>query len=190
MRRALPLVVALVAAAPAAEEAGRIMRPAPRSIYPPGEVDIAATAPAGKLELDGRPVAAAQPFPDVWHAKVKPGAGLHTLALSWEGGRQEVQFFVGSAGGPAAPAGYLPFRPHPPGADTECTQCHELSPRGRFRFKTGACFDCHQSEGFAKVHTHEPAQLAECGLCHNPHGSTAKAHLRYPKETACKQCHD
>jgi predicted CXXCH cytochrome family protein len=26
-------------------------------------------------------------------------------------------------------------------------------------------------------------------LCHNPHGSTEKAHLKMAKETACKQCH-
>jgi predicted CXXCH cytochrome family protein len=186
MRWALPLVVALVAAAPAAEEEGRIMRPAETSVYPPGEVDIAATAPAGRLELDGRLVAADQPFPNVFHAKVKASAGPHTLVLAWDGGRREVHFFAG----PGAPAGFQPFRQHPPGMDTPCTQCHEMSSRGRFRFRTGACFDCHQREGFAKVHTHEPAALAECGMCHNPHGSTVKAHLVYPKETACKQCHD
>ena len=30
---------------------------------------------------------------------------------------------------------------------------------------------------------------AECVLCHNPHGSTEKFHLKMTRETACKQCH-
>jgi predicted CXXCH cytochrome family protein len=186
MKRALPVLVLLWAAAPAAEEAGKIMRPAEHSAYASDEVDIVATAPSGKLELDGRPVTAEQPFPNVFHAKVKAGAGLHALALVWDGGRKEVHFFAGAG----APAGFQPFRQHPPGADTPCTECHEISSRGRFRFKTLACFDCHQTEGFAKVHTHEPPAIAECGMCHNAHGSTVKAHLLYPKEAACRLCHD
>ena len=78
---------------------------------------------------------------------------------------------------------------HPPVAEVKCTQCHELSSRGRFRFRNNSCFDCHPKESFAKVHTHDATVLTECGLCHNAHGSTVKAHLLYPKETACKQCH-
>jgi len=170
----------------AAEDAGKIMRPADRSVLTSGDVDIVATAPKGNLALDGKPVNAERPFPDVLHAKLKAAAGLHTLALVWEGGRKEIQFFAGSG----APADFQPFRPHPPIAEVPCTQCHELSARGRFRFKNGACFDCHQREGFAKAHTHEPAVLTECGACHNAHGSTQKAHLLYARETACKLCHD
>jgi predicted CXXCH cytochrome family protein len=37
---------------------------------------------------------------------------------------------------------------------------------------------------------HAPDVLSECGLCHNAHGSTVKANLVYPKQTACKLCHD
>jgi predicted CXXCH cytochrome family protein len=170
----------------AAEDAGKIMRPADHSSFPGGAVDIVAGAQGGRLELDGKPVAAEQPFPAVLHAKVEVPPGPHTLVLSWEGGRKEVRFFTGGN----APPEFHPFRSHPPQGAATCTQCHELSARGRFRFKNGACFDCHKTEGFAKVHTHDANVLAECGLCHNAHGSAAKAHLLYAKETACKQCHN
>lgn len=162
------------------------MRPADHSAISSGAVDIVATAPAGKLELDGKAIAAEQPFPNVLHASVTASPGEHSLALVWDGGRKEIHFFFG----PKAPASFLPFRQHPPVADVKCTQCHELSSRGRFRFRNNSCFDCHQREGFTKVHTHDATVLTECGLCHNAHGSTVKAHLLYSKEIACKQCHN
>lgn len=166
-----------------AADAGKILRPAAGGTLAAGEVDIVATAPGGKLELDGKIVAAEQPFPDVWHAVVKVNAGPHTLALAWEGGRKEIRF--------TAAAGAGTFRMHPPGEKaTACTQCHELSARGRFRFKNGACYDCHDAAKLAGTHTHNMAQIDECGLCHNAHGSTVKAHLLYSKEQACKLCHN
>ena len=42
---------------------------------------------------------------------------------------------------------------------------------------------------FAAGHAHNDEVLAECVLCHNPHGSTEKFHLKMTRETACKQCH-
>jgi len=183
MRR---LALFFLAALLAAEDAGKIMRPADKSVLPSDQVDIVATAPGGRLELDGKPLTPEKPFPNVLHLSLKAAAGEHLLALIWDGGRKDVHFFVGTN----APAGYEKFRQHPPVADVQCTQCHELSSRGRFRFKNDACFACHQQGGFAKVHTHQPNVLTECGLCHNAHGSTVKAHLLYPKETACKQCHN
>jgi predicted CXXCH cytochrome family protein len=185
-RAALFLLAAAACCCFAADdEVGRIMRPADHSAFSAGEVDVVATAPKGKLQLDGKPISAEQPFPDVFHAVLKPAPGLHSLALIWEGGRKEVPFFVG----PNAPAGFEPFRQHPPVAGVQCTQCHELTARGRFHFK-GGCFDCHQQQSFARIHTHDAGVLSECGLCHNAHGSTVKAHLLYPKEAACKLCHE
>jgi len=107
--------------------------------------------------------------------------------LTWDGGSREIQFYCG----PQAPAGFAAFHPHPPVAGVNCTTCHELTKRGRYHFKGGeACLGCHQKETFTKVLTHNVDVLNQCGLCHNAHGSTVKAHLLFPKETACKQCHN
>ena len=173
------------AAVSAGNDVGKIMRPADGAALASGEVDIVASAPAGKLELDGAPVAADEPFPNVFHAAAKAGPGKHTLALVWEGGRREVNFFVGEN----PPAEYKRFSQHPPLAAVECTQCHGVSRRGRFRFK-GGCFDCHQKEDFTKVHPHPAHMLQDCGMCHNAHGSTVKGHMIMAKELACKQCHN
>ena len=168
-----------------AEEAGKIVRPTDGAALPSTEADIVATAPSGKLQLDGKNIAAQAPFPDVLHAIVKVSPGVHSLVLSWQGGRTETRFSAGAN----PPAGFTPFRQHPPVAGVQCTQCHELNKRGRFHFK-GGCFDCHQQAGFVKLHTHDAARLEQCGMCHNAHGSTIKAHLLFPKEKACKQCHN
>lgn len=166
------------------DDPGKIMRPPDKSAHESGSVDVVATAPAGKLTLDGKPVEVAQPFPNVFHGSLQVPRGEHTLTLTWEGGRKEVRFFSG----PNAPAGFAAFHQHPPVPGIVCTQCHEVSSRGRFRFK-GGCFDCHKQETFAKIHTHPPAILEQCGMCHNAHGSTVKSHLIYSKENACKLCH-
>ncbi len=164
----------------------KILRPADNSSLPSADLDIVA-APAGKIQIDGKPVAAEQPFPDVAHAKLRVAPGAHTLSLTCPDRVLQIRFYSG----PQPPAGFSAFHQHPPVAGVDCTQCHELTKRGRFHFKGGeACFTCHQQETFAKVHSHTTDVLNECGLCHNAHGSTAKAHLLFPKETACKQCHD
>jgi predicted CXXCH cytochrome family protein len=186
MRRLLLLLLCTLPALAAADE-GKIMRPADKSAMPAGDVDVIASAPGGKLVLDGKPVAAEQPFPNVWRARLNVSTGEHKLTLAWPGGNQEIRFYSGAQ----PPAGFTPFHPHPPAAGVECTQCHEMTKRGRFRFKGGdACFSCHQKDGFAKVHTHSADVLNDCGMCHNAHGSTVKMHLLYSKETACKQCHN
>jgi predicted CXXCH cytochrome family protein len=166
------------------EGEGKIMRPVDGAALANGQLDVIATAPSGKLLLDGQPVQVEQPFPNVLHAVQKVSPGIHTLALVWGGGRKEIRFFAGVN----PPAGFAVFNEHPKNAGVQCTQCHELSQRGRFRFK-GGCFDCHQHNTFAKIHTHDDSVLSECGTCHNAHGSTVKAHLLYPKETACRLCH-
>lgn len=167
------------------DDSGKIMRPADKSAHAKGWIDVVATAPSGKLELDGKPVQVAQPFPNVFHGILKADAGEHALVLTWEGGRKEVRFFVG----PGAPSSFTPFVSHPPIAGVECTRCHELSARGRFRFK-GGCFDCHQQQSFAKIHSHPPSILDQCGMCHNAHGSTVKSHLLHSRENSCKLCHN
>ena len=178
------LTALVLGALAAAQDGGVIVRPTDRSALPEGEISVLARAAGGRLELDGAPVSAEAPFPNVLHAKVSPTPGEHTLALVWEGGRREIRFFAGQH----APAEYLPFRQHPP-TEIACTQCHGVSRRGRFRF-TGGCFECHEQEQFAGIHQHAPHVLEQCGMCHNAHGSTAQAHMTLSREIACKQCHD
>jgi len=181
------VLVLLCGILPAAEEAVKIMRPVDKAALKTGDIEIIATAPDGKLELDGKPVPFEQPFPKVLHTTAKVEAGAHRLAVVGSEGRKEITFYVG----PNQTAGFAAYHAHPPVPDVKCTQCHELTKRGRFHFKGGSvCFDCHKRENFAKVHTHTPDVLTECGLCHNAHGSTTASHLLYTKEVACKQCHN
>ena len=167
-----------------AQQEGKILRPENGAALPPGEISVVATAPGGRLELDGQAIPAEEPFPNVFHGRTNAAPGEHALALVWEGGRKEIRFHVGDD----PPVGFQPFRLHPPVA-TACTHCHGLSRRRRFRF-TGGCFACHEQKTFAGVHDHAPHMLEECGQCHNAHGSTAKALLTLPREKACKLCHN
>ena len=166
------------------DEEGRILRPQDGSALASEEISIVATGTGARLELDGQQIPVQEPFPNVFHAKLKPSPGEHRLALIWEGGRREIRFFMGEN----APATFRPFKQHPPVA-TECTQCHSLSRRGRFRFK-GGCFDCHDKETFVGPHEHAPHILEDCGSCHNAHGSTSASHLLLPRQQACRLCHN
>lgn len=179
----LALMLTWLPALPA-QEAGRILRPEDASVLAPGEISVVAAGPAEKLELDGQALSPEEPFPNVYHVRITPLEGRHTLALVWQGGRHEISFFVGDD----PPPGFRTFRTHPPQA-VACTQCHGLSRRGRFRFQ-GGCFDCHPQEPFVHTHQHPIHILEECGQCHNAHGSTASAHLILPRERACKLCHN
>src|SRR5882672_7176665 len=119
----LPLTCSRMPAA--IDDAGKIMRPADNSWYQTGPVDLVATAVSGKLQLDGAAISAEQPFPNVFHAALRVSPGLHSVILTWEGGRKEVRFFVGAN----PPAGYQAFHPHPPVRGIQCTQCHGLNTR-------------------------------------------------------------
>ncbi|MCI0624456.1 MAG: hypothetical protein L0387_22890 [Acidobacteria bacterium] len=182
--RGAAITLVLVAGTLYAQEQGKILRPADRSAFPTGEIDVIATAPGGRLQLDGRPITPEQPFRDVFHAKVTVTDGEHRLALVWGEGRQEIRFFAGSK----PPAGFTAFLAHPP-VPASCTDCHGVTRRGRFRFE-GGCFRCHQESAFTTSHPHPVHVLEQCGMCHNAHGSTAKAHLIHSREVACKQCHN
>ena len=111
------LLVAMLACGTgiAADEAGKILRPVDKSAFRVGPIRIIATAPEGRVELDGKPVAAEQPFPNVFTAAISTEPGEHKLALVWNDGRKEITFFVGGA----APAGFQQFHPHPPPGDPQ-----------------------------------------------------------------------
>ena len=125
----------------AAEDNGKILRPADNSWYQAGPVDLVATAESGKLQLDGAAIQAEQPFPERFSRHVEGIAGA-AFGGSDVGRRQERSADFSSA--PIPPAGYQAFHQHPPVPGIQCTQCHELNARGRFVFK-GGCFDCHQN---------------------------------------------
>jgi predicted CXXCH cytochrome family protein len=183
MTKQIVLFLALWHSVLLGEDAGKILRPESRAALPLGEVSIIATGPGGRLLLDDQAVAFEQPFPNVFSARTTPSPGRHRLTFIWEGGRSEIDFFVGDH----PPGGFKTFREHPPGT-VECGRCHALSRKGRLRF-TGGCFDCHQQEAFSKIHRHVPEVLEQCGQCHAAHGSTTKAHLILPREQACGLCH-
>jgi len=163
-----------------APEGPRLLRPADRSALPAGPLTVVARGD-GPLVLDGQPVKTARPGPGAIAAELTLAPGPH--ALSFAG--QSIRFFAG----PNPPAGYLPYRLHPPAA-ASCDTCHVVRDGAwDFRGAASSCFGCHDQKKFPIGHTHNAEVLAECGLCHDPHGSTEKFHLKFARETACKQCH-
>jgi predicted CXXCH cytochrome family protein len=168
-----------------AQDAGvtNIHSPAAGSVWT-GAVRIIARVDAGqKLLLDGNPVEAAAPAPGVALASMKLAAGAHEISL----GAEKVRFHVGAG----APAGFAPFREHPPVA-AGCDSCHAVK-EGAWALKraslSGICFQCHDREAFPKAHTHVYGTLADCQMCHNPHGSAAAGHMKMTKAKACTLCH-
>jgi hypothetical protein len=47
-----------------------------------GPIDLIATAPAGKLQLDGNFIQSEQPVPDMFHATLKSSRGMHAPVSS------------------------------------------------------------------------------------------------------------
>ena len=176
------LAALLLAASSPAAERNRILRPTDGAALERGRITAFATAPGGRLELDGRAVAAEQPVPGVLRAEIEATPGPHRLELIWPGGRREARFFVG----PNAPASFKSYRVHPPVA-VDCTRCHAAE-GGRWRFR-GGCFDCHARETFPQAHSHTADEMSGCGSCHNPHGSTERALLEAPRAEVCSRCH-
>ena len=174
------LVLILALAAQAQTGGPGILRPADKAVLPPGPLTVIARG-AGPLRLDGRGVSVRVQNGDIVTATVTPAAGLHELSFA----DQKLRFFVG----PGAPADFRPYRLHPP-ATAACDTCHTVRDGvWEFRGAASSCFGCHDQKKFPVGHTHNAEVLSECGLCHDPHGSAEKFHLKLAKETACKQCH-
>ena len=178
-------IAALLPLALAADGDLRIVKPVDGSWLQGREVEIIAKAVDGRLLLDGTPVQSAEPFPGVFHARVEAESGPHVLRLESEGEALEIRFHAG-----APPAGdeTEAYVDHPP-VRIDCTHCHSVSRRGRFRFG-GGCQTCHAKEQFIRTHSHEPHELTSCGMCHDAHGSSVAKLLVMPRERACKQCHN
>ncbi len=162
-----------------------IVKPTDRAWIPDGSVEVIALAPDGRLFLDGKILEVEEPFAGVLWTRVTIPEGPHVVRLDTPEGVHEITIHSGpSSGGP----GVKPFIDHPP-VPTPCTHCHRVSRRGRFRF-SGGCESCHPKERFIRDHSHEPHELASCGMCHDTHGSMADQLLLMDKELACKQCHN
>lgn len=175
MRIAPVRLIALVALSLAADEP-QILRPAEDAVLKPGEFTVITRA-AG-ISLDGKPVPAKQHAASVWTAIINPPPGDHELRAAGSA----IRFRVSDKG--------ATYRVHPPAAT--CESCHTVK-NGAWELRTAAlessCSACHDLKNFAVTHSHNTTTLAECQSCHDPHGSSAKFHLKLPKETACKQCH-
>lgn len=166
-------------------DGGAIVKPRDGSWIRSEKVEIIAKAAGAHLRMDGKPVEATEVFPGVFRATVPVSAGRHFLQLEFAEGSHEVHFHSG----PDPPSSNVAQFVHHPPVQTECAHCHTVSRRGRFRF-SGGCQTCHGEEQFIHTHSHQPHELASCGMCHDAHGSSVAHHLVLPREQACKQCHN
>ena len=167
----------------AAVLAFQILRPVDQSVLESGAVKLAAKgSESAKLLVDGKPVVVTKAGPNALTAELKLTPGQHEITLD----AQKIQVFVKGSG--QAPAGWEAFRTHPPAAN--CDACH-VAKEDAWTVKSyeSSCAGCHDLAKFPKTHTHATTVLEECHLCHSPHGSKARFHLKFTKETACKQCH-
>jgi len=83
-----------------------------------------------------------------------------------------------------------------PGADGECTECHNPHAGNRPGLPkpdaVSACLRCHtnQAKQNTKKYLHEPAFEQGCPTCHEPHGGENKHLLRAKTvNTLCLECH-
>ena len=177
-RRCSALILLLLS--PAFAEEAAILRPIHDTWVSSGPVSIVAKG-SGELRLDGKVVKSERPAAGVVTATVTPSAGSHELSL----GSAKITFWYGS-GKPALPE----FKTHPPAGS--CDACHAVK-EGAWEIKGGSagdnCLACHDRAAFIKLHQHNPDVLQDCQVCHFPHGSAVKSHLKMKKEIACKQCH-
>ncbi len=161
-------------------DAPAILRPMDHSIVEAGPLTVIART-TGELRLDGQLLNTAEPAPGIRTATATLTPGRHQV----QSGDHKADIFAG----PGAPAGFRPYRLHPPGG-AACDTCHVLR-QGAWEFKgaSTSCLGCHDQKKFPAGHTHNSEVLAECGLCHDAHGSTEKLHLKVSREVACKLCH-
>lgn len=161
-----------------------ILRPSDRSVLQSGALQIIART--GEIWLDGKPIRQPQDRGGRQALSVSAPAGKHELLWKHAGGFQKIEFFVAS-GPTETPPGWKVYKEHPPQA--ECAACHAGEKDFRKSSIAETCFSCHEQKAFPAAHSHNSEVLAECVLCHDPHGSAERFHLRMTRETTCKQCH-
>ncbi|MCS7024587.1 MAG: hypothetical protein NZV14_07280 [Bryobacteraceae bacterium] len=184
--RLLAVALAWMAFASGFQQPPRFLAPQDQSLVSPGPLRILAQG-SGPLRLlrDGEVVPLTSPAAGVYFAELSLSPGRHELQLEAETGVARIQLFAGEDH-----PFWKRFRPHPPAAS--CELCHALQKNSWTLKRPGVpalCFHCHARGRFPLTHTHNTDLLADCALCHAPHGSAAVAFLTKPKETVCKQCH-
>ena len=168
------------------------LRPVNESVLKSGAIQVVArVAGPGKLQVDGKAVPTTSPTATALVGDLKLGPGMPELALDSgpKIGVSKIRVFV-AGGAEQPPAGWAVFRQHPPAA--KCDACHSNTSETWSLESVPtmeSCKGCHDLAKFPETHTHAPSVLEECQLCHQPHGSKEAFHLKFPKETACKQCH-
>jgi predicted CXXCH cytochrome family protein len=181
------VLVMAVAAAASAQDNPLILAPAPDSVVAAGTLRIIGRAEGqAQLLLDGVKLDTQTPAASVLFSDVKIGEGPHELLLKGGSGESRIRFTASKA-----QSGEKMFRPHPPAA--ACDACHAVRNEAWAMKRptlSPLCFTCHQREKFVPSHTHNTETLADCQICHAPHGSAAKAHLNKAREVVCKQCHN
>jgi predicted CXXCH cytochrome family protein len=82
---------------------------------------------------------------------------------------------------------------HPPVKQAKCFECHDKEknfiPQEPF---AETCLKCHaklKENLETSAFTHGPVAAGFCTICHSPHKSTDKTHLRKPVNELCGECH-
>lgn len=82
---------------------------------------------------------------------------------------------------------------HEPVKKADCFKCHQrennFKPAQPF---SGTCLSCHKDLNKLldeKAFIHGPVAAGYCTICHSPHKSTDKTHLRNSVNELCEQCH-
>lgn len=74
-----------------------------------------------------------------------------------------------------------------------CSDCHNvhgsIGPKLVKRDSTNeTCYTCHMEKRGPFARPHEPV-TEDCGICHNPHGTTAENLLKHRPPFLCNECH-
>ncbi|MCL5098615.1 MAG: hypothetical protein M1608_14015 [Candidatus Omnitrophica bacterium] len=129
-------------------------------------------------------------------ANVPLSPGRHTIEAA---GSRILLFRSTATDHSDAPAGWPLFQSHPittdPSQPSSCENCHLTHGSGKDlvldRVKMPeACYSCHDLVDLRLAHSHVMDPLAECAICHNPHGSTQPNLLINTRAKLCVQCHE
>lgn len=158
---------------------------------------IAPSAAKALAKLDAKsPLLPDKSDKALWLGTVKLKPGSHVLAL--ENGQTHL-FRSTAADGSGGPSGWPLFHPHPGITDTnrpvECLSCHEVKAAnpapslGRAKLPD-TCQVCHPPVDLRLIHSHIMEPLANCLMCHDPHGTLFPSLLHDTKVKVCTQCHE